>query len=87
MRDGGAVLGVEVGVDFVKEVERGGVALLDGEDEGEGAEAWGWVSRFGSLSQKFLVALKGRYDLIGMGKAKGKERRGDDVLFCPPLSC
>ncbi len=38
--DGGAVLGVEVGVDFVEEVEGRGVALLDGEDEGEGAEAW-----------------------------------------------
>lgn len=37
--DGGTVLGVEVGVDFVEEVEGGGVALLDGEDEGEGAEA------------------------------------------------
>lgn len=36
--DGGAVLGVEVGVDFVEEVEGCGVALLDGEDEGEGAE-------------------------------------------------
>ena len=36
--DGGAVLRVEVGVDFVKEVERGRVALLDREDEGEGAE-------------------------------------------------
>lgn len=36
--DGGAVLGVEVGVDFVEEVEGGGVALLDCEDEGEGAE-------------------------------------------------
>ena len=30
--DGGAVLGVEVGVDFVEEVEGGGIALLDGED-------------------------------------------------------
>lgn len=30
----GAVLGVEVGVDFVEEVEGGGVAALDGEDEG-----------------------------------------------------
>ena len=32
--NGGAVLGVEIGVDFVKEVEWGGVAGLDGEDEG-----------------------------------------------------
>lgn len=30
---------VQVGVDFVEEVEGGGVALLDREDEGEGAEA------------------------------------------------
>jgi hypothetical protein len=36
--DGSAVLSVEVGVDFVEEVEGCGVALLDGEDEGEGAE-------------------------------------------------
>ena len=41
MRDGGAVLGVEVGVDFVEEVEGRGVALLDCEDEGEGAETLG----------------------------------------------
>lgn len=33
-------MGVKVGVDFVEEVERGRVALLDGEDEGEGAETW-----------------------------------------------
>ena len=38
MGDGGAVLGVEVGVDFVKEVKGRRVALLDREDEGEGAE-------------------------------------------------
>lgn len=37
--DGGAVLGVEVGVDFVEEVEGCWVAGLDGKDEGEGAEA------------------------------------------------
>lgn len=40
MGHGGAVLRVEVGVDFVEEVEGGRVALLDGEDEGEGAETW-----------------------------------------------
>lgn len=36
--DGGAVLRVEVGVDLVEEVKGGRVALLDREDEGEGAE-------------------------------------------------
>jgi hypothetical protein len=36
--DGCAVLGIEVGVDFVEEVEWGRVALLDGEDEGKGAQ-------------------------------------------------
>lgn len=41
--DGGAVLGVEIGVDLVEEVERSRVALLDGEDESEGAETWGVV--------------------------------------------
>jgi len=47
--DGGAVLGVEVGVDFVEEVEGGRVALLDGEDEGKGAEAclWNRISKGG----------------------------------------
>lgn len=37
--DGGAVLGVEVGVDLVKEVERRRVTLLNGENESKGAEA------------------------------------------------
>ena len=37
------VLSIQIGVDFVKEVEGCGIALLDREDEGEGAEAWvGW---------------------------------------------
>jgi hypothetical protein len=40
VRDGGAVLRVEVGVDLVKEVEGRRVALLDGEDERERAQAW-----------------------------------------------
>lgn len=38
LRDGGAVLRVEVCVDLVEEVEGRGVALLDGEDEGERAQ-------------------------------------------------
>jgi hypothetical protein len=38
LRDGRAVLSVEVGVDFVEEVEGCWVTLLDGEDEGEGAQ-------------------------------------------------
>jgi hypothetical protein len=33
-------LGVEVGIDFVEEIEGCGVTLLDGEDEGESAETW-----------------------------------------------
>ena len=37
--DGSAVLGVEVGIDFVEEIERSRVAALDCEDEGQGAEA------------------------------------------------
>ena len=40
LRDGGAVLRVEVGVDLVEEVEGRRVAPLDGEDESEGAETW-----------------------------------------------
>jgi hypothetical protein len=40
VRDGSAVLRVEVGVDLVEEVEGRRVALLDGEDEREGAQAW-----------------------------------------------
>lgn len=35
-----AVLSVEIGVDFVKEIKRSWVAFLDGEDEGKGAETW-----------------------------------------------
>jgi hypothetical protein len=38
--DSRAVLGVEVGIDFVEEVEGGGIALLDGEDKGEGTQTW-----------------------------------------------
>lgn len=40
VRDRSAVLRIEVGVDLVEEVEGRGVALLDGKDEGEGAETW-----------------------------------------------
>ena len=36
--DGGAVLRVEVGVNFVEEVEGRWVTALDGENESEGAE-------------------------------------------------
>jgi hypothetical protein len=35
--NGGTVLCVEVGVDFVEEVERRGIALLDREDESQRA--------------------------------------------------
>lgn len=40
VRDGCAVLRIEVGVDLVKEVEWGRIAGLDGEDECEGTETW-----------------------------------------------
>jgi hypothetical protein len=43
--DGCTVLGVEVGVDFVEEIEWGGVALLDGEDEGKGAQTCGSLAK------------------------------------------
>lgn len=36
----GTVLGVEVGVNLIEEVEGRGIALLDGEDEGQGTETW-----------------------------------------------
>jgi len=39
-----AVLRVEVGVDFVEEVERRGITLLDCEDEGESAKTWDVLS-------------------------------------------
>ncbi len=39
--DGGPVLRVEIGVNFVKEVKWRRVALLDGEHEGESAKTWG----------------------------------------------
>lgn len=38
LRHGSTVLGVEVGVDFIEEVERGRVTGLDGEDQGQGAK-------------------------------------------------
>jgi len=37
---GGTILGVEIRVDFVEEVEGSGIALLDCEDEGEGTQTW-----------------------------------------------
>ena len=46
--DGGAVLRVQVGVDFVKEVKGRRVALLDREDEGEGAETCWFIFSFTS---------------------------------------
>jgi hypothetical protein len=44
LRDGCAVLGVKVGVDFVEEVKGCWVALLDCEDEGEGTQTWGLLA-------------------------------------------
>lgn len=67
--DGGAVLGVEIGVDFVEEVEGRRVALLDGEDEGEGAETW----LFCFLS--FWAGGKGGQEIKKKG---GSERRGEE---------
>lgn len=69
--DGGAVLGVEVRVDFVEEVEGRRVALLDREDEGEGAEAWRMISNL----------------LGGGRSKGGKEGEGRCSLFWPPLNC
>lgn len=82
--DGGAVLGVEVGVDFVKEVEGGRVALLDGEDEGEGAEAWGFCT-VGQSSARLTYSGwgEGSRGMTGWEKQGGKM----GLLFCPPLSC
>jgi len=40
LRDGSAVLRVQVGVDFVKEIEWRGIASLNGEHEREGAETY-----------------------------------------------
>ncbi len=65
LRHGGAVLRVEVGVDFVEEVEGCRVALLDGEDEGEGAEAC-----------CFFVSRCVKYSKVGVGVwiGRGMER-------------
>jgi len=52
LRDGGAVLRVEVGVDLVEEVEGRGVAALDGEDEGECAEACSWSAGWGNAPER-----------------------------------
>ncbi len=41
LRDGRAVLRIEICVDFVKEVERCRITLLDCEDEGECTQTWG----------------------------------------------
>jgi hypothetical protein len=38
LRDGSTVLGVEIGVDLVKEIEWSGITGLDGEDESERAK-------------------------------------------------
>lgn len=69
-------MGVEVGVDFVKEVEGGGVALLDCEDEGEGAETWTIL-----IFEDFLfLGLRGEIKKGGGGDAgerEIKERQSD----------
>jgi len=38
--NGGTILGVEVCVDFIEEIEGRRIALLDCKDESEGAETW-----------------------------------------------
>lgn len=40
LRHSRSVLGIQVGVDLVEEVERRRVTCLDGEDQGEGAQTW-----------------------------------------------
>lgn len=84
--DGGTVLGVEVGVDFVKEVEGGGVALLDGEDEGEGAETCCFfLSVFVFLGSGEERGWKRGARRFGK-KGGGEERRGERriLTLLPP---
>jgi hypothetical protein len=59
--DSGSVLGVEVCVDFVKEVEWSGIALLDSEDEREGAETYG---KGGLVNGKYGGRLRWMYSFV-----------------------
>lgn len=47
------VLRIQVGIDFIKKVEWRGIALLDGEDEGKGAETCGCQLRSRDEGQRF----------------------------------
>ena len=49
LRDGCAVLGVEICVDFVEEVEWCGIALLDCENEGKGTQTWVLLENVGKV--------------------------------------
>ncbi len=60
--DGGAVGGVQGLVDLVKEVERGRVTALDGEDEGEGHQC---LLSSRELLHEVAVARAGEGDLWG----------------------
>ena len=56
LRDRRAVLRIEIGIDFVKEVKGRGVALLNGKDEGECAE--GFLAS-GELANLLLLVVLG----------------------------
>lgn len=86
-------MGVEVGVDLVEEVEGRGVALLDCEDEGEGAEACFTLSlvQDSFLFLAHLIGDEGKPYSQVRGKLKEKKeegrKEGKNSLFCPPLNC
>ncbi len=61
LRDCGAILSIQVGVDFVEQMEGGGVASLDRENEGQCAETFDLAVSFAnSLCQWRLTLLTTR---------------------------
>ena len=50
--NGRTVLGIEIGIDFVEEVERCWVASLDSEHEGQCTETWTTIRKLAVRAQK-----------------------------------
>ena len=62
LRNSSTVLGIEIGIDFVKEVKGSGIAFLDGEDESEGAERFLATGQLADFLLLVVLAIEGYGD-------------------------
>lgn len=62
LRNSSSILRVEIGIDFVKEVERRGIALLDSKDQGERAERLLTSRELTDLLLLVVLAVEGYSD-------------------------